>query len=106
MKSRAQVIEEMKTLRSDYYAPHGIGTDLGNDMLLIQQYARLKDYNFNVNDAFAIGYMGGQSGLTAIFDNEETLRKAIDFYDETDATNRMDTVAETLNDLFDYQFSK
>lgn len=106
MKTRERIIEEIKKVMSDYRSPHGIGSTLGNDMMMIQQYAGIKNYNFNATDAFAIGYMAGQSGLESIFNNEDELRKAVDLYDEKDATNRFDTVAETLHDLFDYEFSK
>ncbi len=105
MKTREKVIEEI-TKKIPTFIASTTGTELGNDMNLIIVYASCKDYMFTIYDALAIGYMAGQSGLMSIFNNQDALRKAVDLYDKTDATNRFDTVGETLHDLFDYQFSK
>lgn len=125
MKTRQQVITEIEdelTNRKQLPYPNGEknwsipfdykdkplveneDTRLASDLEIIRIYAQLFEYNYNAADTLAIGYMCGQSGLTSIFNNEVELRKAVDKYDETDPTMRMDTVGETLHDLFNYKF--
>lgn len=101
MKTREEVIKKIQN-KIPAFVPMTVGTELGNDLHLIQVYANCHDYLLGMSDAFAIGYMAGQSNLTSIFNNEEKLKEAVNKYDTTDATNRFDTVGETLADLFNF----
>lgn len=77
----------------------GTNRKLLDDIKEIRAEAEREGYVFNDKDVFALGYLAGKYGLTALVDNKDAVHEACKKYDETDDLALLDTIGETLMDL-------